>query len=661
MTQPSASTFWRFVFAVLAFFALIAYGNLIQVTRELNIVVAQSKPWISLFVLLSVFVLSVLFLFTMTYSQKRHRLIAFLDSAPAKLPFQKLLSALLLLVGLAGFALFTANAYFIRVLGNAGGVRYLIFVVFSLLGAWGIKILRNDLAWMTALLLTVLCQSLIHLLLVNFSQVTAYPFAMGWSETSRFYFPSLFLSEKVYGQKFPWPVLHPTLHLLLAPPYLFDAPLWFHRFWQVTIRFIVVGLIIPPLLKRLDIQDRSLRWLIALWMFLFLFAGPIYFHLAVPVIIVLWRFSAQNGPRTWTAVILASIWCGWSRVNWYPVPGMIAAVLYFLEQPIQGKGLWKYLVQPFLWFVVGTTVAFLSQRIYIAISGIQDSGSFYSSLTSDLLWYRLLPNASYYLGLIPAALLLSVPMWLVMYLIIRNTHKQDWQPARLVLIFAALLILFIGGLLVSLKIGGGVDLHNLDAYMVLLLIVFSYLVFARYRLENGELSRSVTLPWILVLALILMPAWSYLRFNIRFPVYNSQKTQTVLQRLQHYVQDVNSRNGEVLFITQRHLISMHMLTGVQLIPEYEREDLMEMAMANNSDYLDRFRADMERQRFALIVVDPLNYNLMSRNRSFADENNVWVRRVMKSILCNYRQEAIFAEDEIALYVPQEGTRQCPEQ
>jgi hypothetical protein len=68
---------------------------------------------------------------------------------------------------------------------------------------------------------------------------------------------------------------------------------------------------------------------------------------------------------------------------------------------------------------------------------------------------------------------------------------------------------------------------------------------------------------------------------------------------------------------------------------------------------------MEAQRFALIVVDPLNYNVLSKNRSFAEENNVWVLRIMKSILCNYREEAIFPADEIALYVPQEGDRQCP--
>jgi hypothetical protein len=102
-----------------------------------------------------------------------------------------------------------------------------------------------------------------------------------------------------------------------------------------------------------------------------------------------------------------------------------------------------------------------------------------------------------------------------------------------------------------------------------------------------------------------------------------------------------------------------MLKGVTLVPNYEREDLMEIAMANNTQALGEFQGDMEDQRFALILVDPLNYNILSKRRSFAEENNVWVTRIMKHILCNYREEAIFPADEIALYVPQEGARQCP--
>jgi hypothetical protein len=440
---------------------------------------------------------------------------------------------------------------------------------------------------------------------------------------------------------------------------LFDAPLWFHRLWQVALRFLLVGLIVPPLLRRLSIEDRALRWIAAGGMFLFLFMGPVYFHLAVPVIIMLVGFSVHNERKTWAAVLLASIWVGWSRVNWYPVPAMIAAILYFMEQSRVAQNLWKYLRPPLLWFIVGSGVAYFSQGVYIALSGI-DVRSFYTSLSSDLLWYRLLPNATYFLGILPAALLASLPVWLIIFLVIRSHRMENWKPLRLLLIFSALLVLFIGGLLVSLKIGGGADLHNLDAYFVLLLIVLSYLIFGRYRLENGLFSRPVPLPWFLVLAMLVIPAWSWLRFNASFKAYDPNTANATLQSLQARVDQVSENDGEVLFITQRHLLSMHMLDGVTLIPEYEREDLMEMAMANNTGYLERLRADMEAQRFDLIVVDPLKFNIISRNRSFSEENNVWVRRVMRSILCNYEEDMIFSADDIALYVPQEGERQCPQ-
>jgi len=209
------------------------------------------------------------------------------------------------------------------------------------------------------------------------------------------------------------------------------------------------------------------------------------------------------------------------------------------------------------------------------------------------------------------------------------------------------------------KIGGGANLHNMDAYFSLLLIVLAYLIFARYRPEHGGVARPVPLHWFLIVSLMIMPAWSYLQFNIGSVNYDAVRTQNVLAKLQGHVDQANAGGGKILFITQRHLLSMHMLNNVTLVPEYEREDLMEIAMSNNIPYLQKFREDMKDQRFALIVVDPLNYNVLSKNRSFAEENNVWVTRIMKSILCNYREEAIFPADEIALYVPQEGERQCP--
>jgi len=334
-------------------------------------------------------------------------------------------------------------------------------------------------------------------------------------------------------------------------------------------------------------------------------------------------------------------------------------VLYLLEVPFKGKNPWRYLLKPALWFVIGTLTAFAMQRVYIAISGIPPE-YFYTSLASNLLWYRLLPNVSYFLGLLPAALLASIPMWLVISFALRK-RGDSWHIHRLTLIFAALFVLFLGGLAVSLKIGGGTDLHNMDAYFVMLLIVAGYLVFARYRREDGELDQPAPIHWMFVVLLLIVPVWSQWRNGVRIGGYDVERTQRVLSALQDRVDEVNAQGGDILFITQRHLISMGMLKGVTLIPEYEREDLMEMAMGNNADYLGQFQHDMENQRFALIVVDPLNYKFLESDRSFWEENNVWVGYAMRPILCNYQLDEIFPEDEIALYVPQEGERQCPKE
>ena len=656
--QPSRLTFWRFIFGVTAALPFLSIYQLVGRAQALGVDFSRSTAWMGLiagFVLIGLLPLLLLTSMGSRYHERVLSLAEFPERVPDK---ARWIGALLFGLALIGFTVLFMFPPIQSFFGGISWIRVLVFWSFSLIGMWGIKLFRRETPWFIALIAMVLCQATFHLLLLYWPRVTTYPFAQGWSETSRFYYPSLFVSEKVYGREYPWPILHPTLHLLLMPPYFFDAPLWVHRAWRVAINYLLIAALVPVLLTRLSIPGRGTRWLVGLWMFLLLFVGPIYFHLTIPVIILLLGFSSQNDRRTWIAVLLASVWCGWSRVNWYPMPGMIAAVLYFMEVPYRGKNIWSYLLKPALWFVIGTLTAFLSQRIYIALSGVPDSGLFYTSLTSDLLWYRLWPNSSFFLGILPGALIVSLPIWIAMYLV-SSRRREDWHPLRILLFLAALLILFLGGLVVSLKIGGGANVHNMDAYLSLLLIVFAYLIFARYCPEGGGTAQPVALHWPIIVLLLINPIWSFIQFGIGFGSYDSARTEAVMTSLQEYVDRTNAQGGEILFITQRHLISMHMLKGVTLASEYEREDLMEIAMANNAQALRKFQEDMENQRFALILVDPLNYNILSRRRGFAEENNVWVTRIMKHILCNYREETIFPADDIALYVPQDGARQCP--
>jgi hypothetical protein len=186
----------------------------------------------------------------------------------------------------------------------------------------------------------------------------------------------------------------------------------------------------------------------------------------------------------------------------------------------------------------------------------------------------------------------------------------------------------------------------MDAYAVMLLIVAAY---AFFRAEKP-------IPWQVVALLVLVPAWFAQQPNSGIARYDKAASGVTLTAIQ---QRVDASEGQILFITQRHLIAMKMLKDVTLIPEYEREDLMEMAMANNVAYLERFEQDIAGQRFAAIIVDPLKFNLLGSDYAMGEENNAWARRVVKPVLCWYREDETFPADRVVIYVPREEGRLCP--
>lgn len=658
ITPPSRLIFWRLILGVVPPAAFMALWQFWVLAQKLGVAPLSSKSWLLGLGLLALFAFLSLALLGLTWSGYDMAVLDRLEVLSKTSGAARWLAIPVLVMALTGSCFILFHSYYGDLLRLQDWVRIFIFLLLALLGMNAVKILWPGFSWPAAFLITILLQSAVYRVSLYLPNISTYPFAMGWSETSRFYWPSLFISPLVYGQRFPWPILHPTLHLMLVPPYLLDAPLWVHRFWQVAVVLVLVGLICPALLSRLHIPNRSLRWLFGLWIFTYLFTFSLYLHLAVPVFIILWGFSAADDRRTWIALVAASIWAGLSRLNWYPVPGILAAVLYLMEVPQGQKSLWRYLLKPAAWFLVGTGIAFVFQRLYIAFSGIPDAGNFYTSLTSTLLWDRLWPNPSYPLGILPGAALFSLPLWLVLGFRLRGC-RSDWNPLRMGLIGLALAVLFGGGVLVSLKIGGGADLHNMDAYFVLLMVVCSYVLFSRYVPENEGSVVSLHLHWAVVALLVLVPAWFIIRGKGSVLDYDPAETQATLMALQQRVDSVNAQGGEILFITQRHLIAMHMLKGVTLIPEYEREELMEMAMADNEAYLRTFRADLEKHRFAAIIVDPLTINFVGEGDSMGAENDAWTRFVAKRILCTYQPAEVFTDDRIVIYVPQEGDAHCP--
>ena len=191
---PSRPAFWRFVFGTTTALLFLSVSDIVERAAGLGVDFSASRAWTGLVTSLSLFGLLSLLLLALTWSRYGERLLSIAE-LPARVPETfHWLGALLVSLALVGFTAAFTTRTLAAELGGLGWLRLLVFWLFSLLGMWGMKILRRDAPWFLAWIAIVLSQSTFHLLLLYWQRVTDYPFSMGWSETSRYYQPSFFLS-----------------------------------------------------------------------------------------------------------------------------------------------------------------------------------------------------------------------------------------------------------------------------------------------------------------------------------------------------------------------------------------------------------------------------------------------------------------------------------
>jgi hypothetical protein len=550
--------------------------------------------------------------------------------------------------------------------------RLVVLGLITLVGAVLFKVIRPRYSWAVAFVVTLLGVGAIYQVASFLPQVSTYPLSLGWSEASRYYYASLIFSKQVYGVQTALSVLHPTRYLMQSLPFLIpDAPLWVHRLWQAILWLVFTGLTAGLLGRRLPIPGRVEKLFFFLWASLFLLQGPVYYHLLVMVILVLWGFNPENFWKTMIFVLLASAWAGVSRINWAPVPGMLAAALYFLYVKVEKKPLLSYLTPPAAWTLLGSGVALVVEKVYERFSG-NPAYEFGSSFTSDLLWYRLLPSHTYSIGVLPAVFLASTAVLLIVGLKLRP-NWQNYHPIRLLGLGAILLVLFAGGAVVSVKIGGGSNLHNLDAFLTLLLVISSFIYYGMFHLEGDGLAGakienvgspsqarspgSASLESILLILAVLAPVAFTVTVGDPMPSFDVKTTNDNLAEIKQIVEQVSSGGGEPLFISERQLLTFHYINA-PLYPDYELVFLMEMSMANNRPYLQTFHDDLKAHKFAIIVSSPLTNNIQGINHTFGEENNAWVRGVSKPVLCFYKPLKEFPAVKLVLYVPRAVPGNC---
>ena len=535
--------------------------------------------------------------------------------------------------------------------------RLLVFSLFVFIGGVSIKALYPKLSARGAGITTGLIAAFVYHIATLLIQVTDYPFSMGWSETSRYYLASLFASENIYGIQVPASVLHPTRYLMQAIPFFIgDIPLWGHRLWQMVLWGICAIWAAYLFARRLKLDSKLLTAIVALWVYLSLFQGPVYYHLLVPVIIILGWFDPRKFWRGLLLVILASAWAGISRVNWFPVPAMLAATLYILEEKQGDSPLWRYLVPPAIWGIVGVAAAFISQTLYVLLSG-NDPDTFTSSFSSDLLWYRLFPNVTFPLGILFNVLLVSFPL---LWVLVTRLWKGpgNWSAIRVIGLWTGVFVLLVGGLVVSVKIGGGSNLHNVDAYIVLLIVVGGYVYFHRFVAETGA-QQNTAYSWPRMLTLVAVPVIFAVVSGAPLDLPSPRIVAASLDAVHQHVNYAARDGGDILFISQRHLLHFDDEIDVPLIPDYEKVFFMEMAMSKNPTYLNNFYAELQSQRFAAIVSDQSLENYKDRDDAWPEEHNAWVQFVSRPLLCYYQPRLTLRVVHAQVLFPRPNVDECP--
>jgi hypothetical protein len=539
---------------------------------------------------------------------------------------------------------------------NGAYIRFAIGLAIGWLVAILVTRSQEELVQPNTLVFSLLLFSGLHILAARLTMVTSYPFALFWSEGNRLYDYSVFLGSNryTYPGKLTIPYDSPGRYLLWGIIFaLQQTPIWLHRLWDAILwtgPYILFGFLIARWSK----LDRLVKWILALWIFVFLTQGPIYAPLLVSAIIIILTVQKKYLWLSLLGVILASFYASISRWTWAPAPAMWAVLILMAGTETPDFKNWKSILRQFLPIVavglVGLVTGYFSNASFFTPEEISANYTF----DQPLLWYRLFPNATFPPGILLGTLIAAGPVivWLIW------GAASRWWPINWTqgLVYAVACLATLGvGLVISTKIGGGSNLHNLDMFLITLTVMVGLMLAGRQQIAWKSWPAGMQI--VLVLAIIL-PAWNAFRLGepLRLP------KQNIIAEALDTIQSAVSKaqiDGEVLFMDQRQLLTFGFIKNTLLVPDYEKKYMMDMAMGNNQDYFEAFYADLADKRFSLIVSEPLKLVEKGQIDSFGEENNAWVTWVSNPILCYYEPLITLKQVQVQLLVPKAKPVSCP--
>ncbi|GJQ52917.1 MAG: hypothetical protein HKUEN02_17640 [Anaerolineaceae bacterium] len=583
-------------------------------------------------------------------------------------------------------------------------LRWLLWAASAIL--LGCLLTRSDeraLEWLGILsALTLISGAAVFIL--SLGNVTSYPFSLGWSEGNRWWDYSILFGRDIYiyPEDKPIPVLLDIGRQFIGGiPFLIpNVTIWQARLWVGLVNavpYFILGLVAFK-----SAQFKRWQWiLVSVWTMIFVLQGPIHPPLLWCAILVAFAW----GKPLWLAVPLifvTSYFAEVSRYTWLFAPGMWAAMLEFssAESSPSGRGqgegersdrtVWVRAISVGAAGILGgyvapffipTIPARLSPNISSSFSGgVTLSGVSAEAGSQELLWYRLFPNATYPEGILLGLLLAVGPLIAVLvYLsVTRRWTLNAWQKLAVILPLLAFLVV---GLIVSVKIGGGGDLHNMDMFILGLLFAGAM---AWHRSGAKWILESAVSPaWmrLVLLFMVIYPAYYPMKFIAPNRVAEEDMTWVMtladippqgpfpellpyendsdkaLKDIQNAIKEA-ALNGDILFIDQRQLLTFKYVTGVPLVPEYDKKVLINEAMSASESYFQTFYRDLAAQRFSLIITNPLHERVQTEEDNFGEENNAWVKWVSAPVLCFYEPLETLKKVRIQLLAPKQDVSAC---
>jgi hypothetical protein len=529
--------------------------------------------------------------------------------------------------------------------------RLTIWLILVLLGSFLLS-KDQELIAFYPLMLATLVVSTAFSAATDFISVSNNPFSLGWSEGNRLWDFSLAFGQRHYDYPQNKEIFVYTdigRQIVNGLPFIFNGvTIWMARFWWAlmdTGLYAVLGIVI---FWRAGEKGKPLI-LLGLWTYLFINQGPIHSPLVICAILV----SLAWGKSYWIAVpllVISGYFAQMSRFTWMFAPAMWILLLEFSSQTVAknpGRSWWRSIALALAGLTGGVFWPALQTLLIqstnspipadtIGSTTVESSiNAVNFALDQGLLWYRLLPNATYGQGVILGLAQALIPILIIVAFLL-STDRWDIHLWQKIILSSILLTFTFVGLIMSAKIGGGGDLHNLDMLLIGMLFV------SAIAWKNGGRELFIDaklLPAFIKVVMVILLIAPGLRFAIEMKPLLRRSTQeeiaTALKAIRDQVETL-ATDSQVLLMDQRQLLTFGYIQ-TPLIVEYEKKYVMDQALVGNQAYFHEYYLKLSEGYYDLIISEPLNTRERGSGDIFGEENDAWVEWVSVPTLCFYEE------------------------